>query len=87
LISFSPEGTIAVVQSSGAFVEYAKPGMMWCTPFTEAKYLVSKQDFVYESPNNRVISRDNLNVTISLSILMKINPENEYVQQLASNVP
>jgi regulator of protease activity HflC (stomatin/prohibitin superfamily) len=60
--------------------------MMCCLPFTEAKYLISKQDFVYESPNNRVLTRDNLNIQISLSILLKIVPEHEYVQQLATNV-
>jgi regulator of protease activity HflC (stomatin/prohibitin superfamily) len=59
---------------------------MVCTPFTEAKYLVSRQDFVYESPNNRVITRDNVNVSISISILLKINDESDYVQQLVTNV-
>lgn len=60
---------------------------MWCLPWTQARYLVSKQDFVYESPNNRVLTRDNLPVSISLSILLKIVPEHEYVQQLVTNVP
>ena len=72
--------------SSGAFVEYAEPGFMCCLPFTEAKYLVSKQDFVYESPNNRVLTRDNLNIQISLSILMKIKAEGEQILQIATNV-
>ena len=71
---------------SGAFVEYGQPGLLACTPFTEAKYLVSKQDFVYESPGNRVITRDNVNVSISISILLKINPDSDYVQQLVTNV-
>jgi regulator of protease activity HflC (stomatin/prohibitin superfamily) len=73
--------------SSGAFDGYAQPGMMWCLPFTEAKYLVSKQDFVYESPNNRVLTRDNLNIDISLSLLIKIIPESDYVMQMVTNVP
>ena len=75
-----PDGTIAVVMYSGAFTDYGKPGIRVCTPFTEAKYLVSRQDFVYESPNNRVITRDNVNVSISVSILLKINDESDYVQ-------
>ena len=83
---FSPDGTIAVIMYSGAFVEYGQPGLLACTPFTEAKYLVSKQDFVYESPGNRVITRDNVNVSISISILLKINPDSDYVQQLVTNV-
>jgi regulator of protease activity HflC (stomatin/prohibitin superfamily) len=82
----SPEGTIAVVLSSGAFIEYAKPGFYACGPFTEAKYLVSMQDFVYESPNNEVLTRDNTYVSISLSILLSIEPEHDYVQQLVTNV-
>lgn len=45
------------------------------------------QDFIYESPNNRVLTRDNLNITISISLLLKIVPEHEYVQQLVTNVP
>jgi regulator of protease activity HflC (stomatin/prohibitin superfamily) len=72
---------------SGAFLQYGEPGIYPCLPWTEAKYLVSKQDFVYESPNNRVLTRDNLNITISLSILMKIEAEEETVMQLATNVP
>jgi regulator of protease activity HflC (stomatin/prohibitin superfamily) len=61
--------------------------MSWCLQWTEAKYLVSMQDFIYESPNNRVLTRDNLNITISISLLLKIVPEHEYVQQLVTNVP
>jgi len=34
-----------------------------------------------------VLTRDNLNIDISLSILIKINPEHEYVQQMVTNVP
>jgi len=86
LFQSSPEGTIAVVLSSGAFIEYAKPGFYSCGPFTEAKYLVSMQDFVYESPNNEVLTRDNTYVSISLSILLSIEPEHNYVQQLVTNV-
>ena len=71
---------------SGAFQEYGEPGLMVCSPFTEAKYLVSKQDFVYESPGNMVTSRDNVSVTISVSILLKIIPDSDYVQQLVTNV-
>jgi|APCry1669189534_1035231.scaffolds.fasta_scaffold45499_1 hypothetical protein len=74
-----PDGTIAVLMSSGAFERYADAGFLCCMPWTETKYLVSKQDFVYESPMNRVITRDNVNVSISLSILMKIVPDSDYV--------
>jgi hypothetical protein len=74
-----PDGCIAVVMTSGAFTEYGQPGIMFCTPFTEAKYLVSKQDFVYESPNNRVITQDNCPVSISVSILIKIIEESDYI--------
>ena len=84
---FSPEGVIAVLLKNSAFLRYGEAGCLTCLPWTEAKYLVSKQDFVYESPGNRVLTRDNLNIDISLSILIKINPEHEYVQQLVTNVP
>ena len=76
---YSPEGTIAVIMTSGAFVEYGLPGFMFAGPFTETKYLVSMQDFVYESPANRVLTRDNVNVWISLSILLCITPEHKNV--------
>ena len=59
---------------------------MCCTPFTEVKYLVSRQDFVYESPINRVYTLDNANVNISVSILMKIIEDSDYVQQFVTNV-
>ena len=44
------------------------------------------QDFVYESPNNQVLTLDNSNVSISLSLLMKFTKEKDYIQQLATNV-
>ena len=71
---------------SGAFTGYYKPGIHSAGPFTQASYLVSMQDFVYESPSNLVLTRDNANVNISVSILLKIVPEHEYVQQLVTNV-
>merc|ERR1712166_180139 len=51
-----PEGTIAVIMTSGAFACYGAPGFRAAGPFTEAKYLVSMQDFVYESPGNQVLT-------------------------------
>lgn len=33
-----------------------------------------------------MITRDNVNVSISVSILLKINPDSDYVQQLVTNV-
>ena len=42
MMFYSPEGTIAVVMTSGAFVCYANAGMYTCGPFTESTYLVSK---------------------------------------------
>lgn len=60
--------------------------MKWCLPWTEAKYLVSKQDFVYESPGNQVLTLDNVTVHISVSILVKIKDDSDYVQQLVTNV-
>ena len=44
------------------------------------------QDFVYESPNNQVLTLDNSNVSISLSLLLKFTKEKDYIQQLATNV-
>lgn len=67
-----PDGCIAVLLTSGAYVGLAEPGMMCCLPFTETKYLVSKQDFVYEAPDCRVITADNLSVDISLSLVLKV---------------
>jgi len=81
-----PDGTIAILYSSGAFVNYQEAGLLWCLPWTETKYLVSMQDFVYESPNNSVLTLDNSNVSISLSLLMKFTKEKDYIQQLATNV-
>jgi hypothetical protein len=36
-----PDGTIAILLSSGEFIGYAEAGFRWCLPFTESKYLVS----------------------------------------------
>lgn len=83
----SPYGTIAVLYDSGAFTGYGVPGFQSAGPFAQVAYLVSKQDFVYESPDNRVTTRDNLPIQISISLLLKIQEEHDYVQQLVTNVP
>ena len=83
---FSPDKTIAVLTNSGAFTGYGQAGVMCCSPFTEAKYLVSQQDFVYEYPNMRVITADNLNVSISISLLVKIIEESDQILALCTNV-
>jgi regulator of protease activity HflC (stomatin/prohibitin superfamily) len=70
-----PDGVTAVIQRSGAFEGYWDAGFYPCLSWTNCKYLVSQQDFVYESPGNRVITRDNVQVDISLSILLKIKAD------------
>jgi len=79
-VFFSPDGTIAVGITSGAFFGYLEPGFMWCLPWTESKYLVSKQDFVYESPQNEVVTRDNIKINIALSLLVCIIEKDPYIQ-------
>ena len=75
------------MMESGAFVGYGEPGCRTAGPFLEAQYLVSLQDFVYESPNNRVLTRDNLSIDISLSLVLKVNKDSDYVVQMTTNVP
>ena len=75
-----------MLTNSGAFTGYGKAGMMFCTPFTEARYLVSMQDFVYENPKMRVLTVDNLNVEISVSLLVKIIEDSDYILSLCTNV-
>lgn len=77
---FRPDGTVAVGITSGAFFGYLEPGFMWCLPWTESKYLVSKQDFVYESPMNEVVTRDNIKINIALSLLVSIVDGHDYIQ-------
>ena len=79
-LNFRPDGVIAILYRSGAFEAYQEAGLLWCMPWTETKFLVSMQDFVYESPKNMVMTLDNSNVEISLSLLMKFTKENDYIQ-------
>lgn len=44
------------------------------------------QDFIYESPNNRVQTLDMVSIEISISLLLHFVPEHEYIQQLVTNV-
>ena len=75
-----PDGVIAILYRSGAFEAYQEAGLLPCLAWTETKYLVSMQDFVYESPNNNVLTLDNSNVSISLSLLLKFTKEKDYIQ-------
>ena len=80
LFYYRPDGVIAILYRSGAFEAYQEAGLLPCLPWTETKYLVSMQDFVYESPNNNVLTLDNSNVSISLSLLLKFTKEKDYIQ-------
>lgn len=75
-----------MLTNSGAFTGYGQAGIMCASPFTEAKYLVSMQDFVYENPNMRVLTADNINVRISISVLVKIIEDSDYILSLCTNV-
>ena len=69
---FRPFGVLAIIESSGAFEGYWPPGIYFCLPWTQIRYLVSMQDFVFEKPSNPFVTKDNVPVDISVSILMKI---------------
>ena len=72
--------------SNGAFVRYCEAGVLPCLCWTSTRYLVSKQDFVYDSPKNQVWTQDNIHISISLSLLLKVVPEHKYIVQMVTNV-
>lgn len=66
-IKYSPEGVIAVVTKNGEFLGYWEPGFHWCLAWTEATYLVTRQNIVFDMPVTLCPTQDNIFIDVSPS--------------------
>lgn len=58
-----------MVTKNGEFLGYWEPGLHWCLAWTEAQYLVTKQNIVFNIPVSTCPTSDNIFVEVSLSRL------------------
>ena len=61
----SPEGVIACVTKNGQYLGVYQPGRHYCLPWTEAQYLITKQNIVFDMPVASCPTSDNIFVSVS----------------------
>ena len=69
-LRFSPEGVIACVTKNGQYLGIYEPGMHWCLPWTEAQYLITKQNIVFDQPVTSCPTSDNIFIEVRISKLI-----------------
>lgn len=74
-----PDGMYAIVQSNGADVMFGStnnkvypPGFHWAYPWMKVEYLVTKQTLVFDTPVKGCKTKDDVNVIIDVSIMVRI---------------
>ena len=60
--------------------------MHWCLPWTEAQYLITKQNIVFDQPVTSCPTSDNIFVRIDVSVVLKVMAKSDYVYQMCLNV-
>ena len=60
----SPEGVIACVVKNGQYLGIWEPGQHFCLPWTEAQYLITKQNIVFDQPVTSCPTSDNIFVQV-----------------------
>jgi regulator of protease activity HflC (stomatin/prohibitin superfamily) len=58
---------IAVVTKNGEFLGYWESGLHWCLPWTEATYLVTRQNIVFDMPVTLCPTSDNIFIDVGYS--------------------
>lgn len=61
---------IAVVTKNGEFLGYWESGFHWCLPWTEATYLVTRQNIVFDMPVTLCPTSDNIFIDVSYTRLL-----------------
>lgn len=96
-----PEGTYGLVQERGRIVNYKEgkdgkegnpvwpPGEHMCAtaPWRHVSHLVTKQFMLFDAPEKKVVTKDNVEVIIDFSIVFRIMGEVEVRVSLLPNNP
>lgn len=77
---------IACVTKNGQHIGNWGPGFHWCLPWTEAQYLITKQNIVFDQPVTSCPTSDNIFVRIDVSVVLKVMAKSDYVYQMCLNV-
>jgi len=78
-----PQGFRALVASHGKFVEIWDAGYHTAPPWYSITHLIGEHHIVYDTPVKECPTLDNVMVTIDITLVLHINPEDETLQQFA----
>ena len=69
---YVPEGTYAVLTKHGAFHRVVhQGGLIWCLPWTQIQFLVTKQNVTYSFPVRACPTFDNIFVALDICVVFR----------------
>ena len=69
---YVPEGTYAVLTKHGAFDSVVhQGGLVWCLPWTQIQFLVTKQNVTYSFPVRACPTFDNIFVALDICVVFR----------------
>ena len=71
---------------NGQYLGIWQSGLHYCLPWTEAQYLITKQNIVFDQPVTSCPTSDNIFVQIDVSVVLNVNMDSDYVYNLCMNV-
>jgi len=72
-----PKGFVGLVNRNGRYVGQWGAGFKWAAPWVNVSHLVPLQYVVYDTPVKECPTQDNVMVTIDVTLVLKINTEEE----------
>jgi len=81
-----PQGFRALIASHGKFVEIWDPGCHYAPPWYSVTHLIALQHFVYDTPVKECPTLDNVMVTIDVTLVLHVLPEDKPCRDFAFNI-
>merc|ERR1719384_2452936 len=78
-----PQGFKAFVASHGKHMEIWQPGFHFAPPWYSITHMVGLQNFVYDTPVKECPTLDNVMVTIDITIVFHISPQDDTLMKFA----
>jgi len=81
-----PQGFKAFVASHGKHMEIWEPGVHYAAPWHSVTHLVGLQNFVYDTPVKECPTLDNVMVTIDVTLVFHVRPDDDLLMKFVFNL-
>jgi len=78
-----PDGFKALVFSHGKYIETWDAGFHCAAPWTNIQYLIGLQHYIYDTPVKECPTLDNVMVTIDITLVFHVEPEEQKLRDFA----